>query len=298
MDETLPIAPKVAVILIARDQAADLRRALQALAGSENRESMEILVVDCASHDETAAVADEFPGVTVQRLPQNFGATKALNIATRTARADFLFLLSPDVEVEPRTVARLAEQLEANPDTAAVCPLWMDESGQVIARTRRFPDREALAPVRAGGELPWVPIPAETLAQEQCVILYPGRESLMVRKQFVAGMNYFDERFGEYGADADLACQIRRAGKRIRLYTGIRATWHGAGKTSSEDVVHKSDRILAAATLLGKHTGFLAGFGFRWGAIFTALIHLDFSLFSALLGGAKLGSEASRSYPT
>ena len=31
-------------------------------------------------------------------LPQNFGATKALNIATRTARAEFLFLLSPEVE--------------------------------------------------------------------------------------------------------------------------------------------------------------------------------------------------------
>src|ERR1022692_1868381 len=95
--ETLPVTPKVAAILIARNQAAELRRALRALEGSERRELLEILVVDCASDDGTAAVADDFAGVTVQRLPQNFGATKALNIATRTARAEFLFLLSPDV---------------------------------------------------------------------------------------------------------------------------------------------------------------------------------------------------------
>ena len=284
--------PKVAALLIALNQAAELRRALQALAASEPREQLEILVVDCASSDDTAEVADEFPGVTVLRLPQHFGATKALNIATRTARAEFLFLLSPDVEVSPDTVARLAEQLEANPDTSAVCPLFIDAEGKVIARTRRFPDRESLAPVRAGGELPWVPLSEETLAAQECVVLYPGREALMVRRQFVAGMNYFDERFGEYWADADLAIQIRRAGRKIRLYPGIPIVWHGTGKPNLDDVPHRSDWILGAAALLGKHTGLLPGLGLRCGAIFNALIHFDFPLFAALVGGAKLGSEA------
>jgi GT2 family glycosyltransferase len=167
-----------------------------------------------------------------------------------------------------------------------------------VARTRRFPDRESLQPVRSGGELPWTPIPEETLSQEQAIVLYPGREALMVRKKFVTGMNYFDERFGEYWADADLAMQIRKAGRKIRLFPGIRVIWHGAGRVDFNDGAHQSDRILGAALLLGKHTGFMAGFGFRWAAISSALIRGDFSLFSALLGGNKLGSEASRSYPT
>lgn len=296
--EAIPVTPKVAAILVVRNQAEELRLALQALVKSEPREQLEILVVDCASSDETADAADEFPGVTVLRLPQHFGATKALNIATRTARAEFLLLLSPEVEVAPDTVARLAEKLEANPDTSAVCPLFTDDQGKVVARTRRWPDREALAKVREGGELDWTPLSEETLAQEECTVLYPGREALLVRRQFVAAMNYFDERFGEYWADADLATQIRRTGKKIRLYPGIRAVWHGAGKAAPGDLVHKSDRILGAAELLGKHYGFLAGFGFRSAAIFNALIQMDFSLFSALLGGTKLGAEASRSYPT
>jgi GT2 family glycosyltransferase len=295
MDEVIPVTPKVAAILIAHNQATELRRALAALEGSQQREQLEILVVDCASEDDTAECTDQFPGVTVLRLPQHFGATKALNIATRTARAEFLFLLTPDVEVAPDTVARLAAHLEANADTLAVCPLLLDEQGKPAPHVQALPDRESLARFCATGE---VRRPELDLTQESIAVAYAGREALLVRKQFVAGMNYFDERFGEYWADADLAMQIRRTGRKIRLYPGIRATWHAAQRPASTDVTHQSDRILGAAQLLSKHQGFFAGFGFRWTAILQALVHFDFALLSALMGGTKLGGEASRSYPT
>ena len=136
------------------------------------------------------------------------------------------------------------------------------------------------------------------MTHEGAAIAYPGREALMVRKQFVAGMNYFDERFGEYWADADLAMKIRQAGKKIRLYPSIRAIWHAAHQPLAVGLVHTSDRILGAAMLLSKYDGFLAGFRFRWAAILKALIRFDFPLVSALIGGQKLGSEAQKSYPT
>ena len=156
--------PKVAAIIIAHNQALELRRAIAALERSEHREQMEILVVDCASDDSTAEVAEEFPGITMQRLPENFGATKALNIATRTARAEYLFLLSPDVEVAPDTVARLAEKLDAEPSVTGACPLLSDVDGKPLARTRPFPDRQMVCrwrtsqvgfprPRRKGGDI-------------------------------------------------------------------------------------------------------------------------------------------------
>jgi GT2 family glycosyltransferase len=248
-------------------------------------------VVDCASDDATAEVAEEFPGITMQRLPEHFGATKALNIATRTARAEYLFLLSPDVEVSPETAARLAEKLDTEPSVTGACPLLVDGDGKPLMRTRPFPDRQSLAEVRGGGELGWTPIPDETLALERSPVLYPGREALLVRKQFVAGMNYFDERFGEYWADADLAIKIRKAGRKLEMYPAIRATWHEP-EAAPNDTIHKSDRILGAAALVGKHEGFVAGVGFRMAAIFGALIRFDFALLAALLGGKKVGSQA------
>jgi GT2 family glycosyltransferase len=283
--------PKIAAIIIVHNRAAELRRALAALERSEYREQLEILVVDCASDDSTAEVAEEFPGITMQRLPENFGATKALNIATRTARAEYLFLLSPDVEVAPDTVARLAEKLDEETSVTGACPLLVDGDGKPVMRMRRFPDRESLVEVRAGGEPGWIPIPGETLALERSAVLYPGREALLVRKQFVAGMNYFDERFGEYWADADLAIKVRKAGRKLEMYPAIRAIWH-APEAAENDTIHKSDRILGAAALLSKHEGFLPGFGFRMAAIFGALMRFDFSLLAALASGKKVGSQA------
>ncbi len=290
---TAPVTiPKIAAIIIAHNQAAELRQAIAALERSEHREQLEILVVDCASDDSTATIAEEFPGITMQRLPENFGATKALNIATRTARAEYLFLLSPDVEVAPDTVARLAEKLDADPSLTGACPLLIDDEGRPVARARRFPDRESLAQVRGGGELAWTPIPEETLAQERFGVMYPGREALLVRKQFIAGMNYFDERFGEYWADADLAIKIRKAGRKVEMYPAIRAIWHAPPEAAPNDPIHRSDRILGAATLLSKHEGFFAGFGFRMAAMLGALMRFDLPLLAALAGGKKVGSQA------
>lgn len=304
MDESLPLppalTPKVTAILIAHNQAGELRRAIEALERSEHREQLEILVVDCASQDETAALADEFPTIVMQRLPHHFGATKALNIATRTARTDFLLLLSPDVEVSPSLAARLAERLESNSDTVAACPLLVDSEGAPASRhLQPLPDRESLARVCAGGEAPRLALEMKPdPAPEGVAVPYPGREALMVRKQFIAGMNYFDERFGEYWADADLAMKIRQAGKKIRVYPAIQATWYAAHKPLLAGPLHTSDRILGAAMLLTKYYGFLAGFRFRGTAMLKALIHLDFPLFSALMSGRKLGSEAQKSRPT
>jgi GT2 family glycosyltransferase len=290
---TAPVTiPKVAAIIIAQNQAAELRRAIAALERSEHREQLEILVVDCASDDSTSEVAEEFPGITLQRLPENFGATKALNIATRTARAEYLFLLSPDVEVAPGTVARLAEKLDAEPSITGACPMLVDADDKPVMRTRPFPDRQSLAEVRGGGELGWIPIPEETLALERQPVLYPGREALLVRKQFVAGMNYFDERFGEYWADADLAIKVRKAGRKLEMYPAIRATWHAPEAPAPNYTIQRSDRILGAATLLSKHEGFLAGFGFRVAAMLGALMRFDLPLLAALLGGKRVGSQA------
>jgi GT2 family glycosyltransferase len=290
---TAPVTtPKIAAILIVHNQTVELRRAIAALERSEHREQLEILVVDCASDDSIASVAEEFPGITMQRMPENFGATKALNIATRTARAEYLLLLSPYVEVAPDTAVRLAETLDADPSLTGACPLLIDNDGRPLARTRRFPDRQSLAEVRGGSELGWISIPEETLVLERSTVLYPGRDALLVRKQFITGMNYSDERFGEYWADADLAIKIRKAGRRVEICSGIRATWHPATEATPNDTVHKSDRILGAAALLSKHEGFLAGFGFRTAAMLGALIRFDFPLFAALAGGKKVGSQA------
>ncbi len=277
------IEPKVSAILIGFNQAAALRRAIQALERSQDREHLEILVVDCGSQDESSQLDSEFEGVTMLRLPMHLGATRAMNIGTRTAKAALLFYLSPNVEVAPDTVIKLAERLEADPDAAAVCPLLSDPEGHVVSRDHRI--RAMLAGQESSVEID---------AAQDCVEMeHPGLDALMARKQFIKSMNYFDERYGHSWSDADLAMQVRRAQKKIKLYPSIRATFYDAPDSNAGDPLYEADRALGAAAFVGKYDGFFAGLLFRIGAIFRALGRFQFRQIGALVSGQKLdGSQA------
>ena len=286
----------MSAVLVAFNQAPALRRAIEALERSQDRERLEILVVDCGSRDESPRLDADYPAVQILRLPQHFGATRAMNIAMRTAKADLVLLLSPNVEVAPDTVTRLAAHLTdsgaEDASAAAVCPLLCDPSGQPAPRAYRIPSSDALA----AGTLEPVNIDAtqESGVSDSIAVEYAARDAILARKQFIRGMNYFDERFGEYWADLDLAMQIRRAGKKIRLYPSIRATLHPGPDPLQGDAVAEADRILGAAAFLGKYEGFFAGLRFRLAAILKALGRFDLRGMGLLISGEKIGSQAGR----
>jgi N-acetylglucosaminyl-diphospho-decaprenol L-rhamnosyltransferase len=280
-----PLGPRVSAILVSLNQIEALRRAVAALERSTDRERLEILVVDLGSYDGSPQLDSEFPAIVTLRLPHNFGATKAMNIGTRTAKGDLVFYLSPDVEVAPDTVKRLADKLEEDSDAAAVCPLLVDEEGRTASRIYKLPAKDSFK-----GEMATVAI---DVTEESVNVEYPGREAVLVRKQFVKGMNYFDERYGEFWADADLAMQIRRGLKKIRLYPSIKAIKRGDTSADAKKGLLAADRAGGAAAFIGKYYGFMGGLGFRIGAIFRALGHFDFKQLIALVSGQKIdGSQA------
>lgn len=278
-----PLGLRVSVVLLTYNQADSARRAIQALELSRDRERLEIIVVDCASKDGTASLDAEFPSINMLRLPHHIGAARAWNIATRTAKGPLLFFLSPDVEVLPDTVSRLAGALEAELEIVAACPLLTDESGNPTPRVYALP---LPASVTADAPAANVDLAAPS------AIDYPGFDALMVRKQFVEAMNYFDQRYGHAWVDAEFAMQARRAGKKIRFYPEIRAVVHPGADPLAGDTLAVADRVAGAAAYAAKYGG--SGFGLRMGATLKALGSFNLGLFSALLSGAKLdGSQAS-----
>jgi GT2 family glycosyltransferase len=288
MPEELPATeeitgPRVSAVLVAFNQAAELRRALEALEKSQVRERLEILIVDCGSQDDSPRLDAEFPAIQMLRLPHHFGAAKAMNIAIRTAKADLVCLLSPNVEVQPDTISRLTEQLEPQMELTAVCPLLVDPEGRPASK---------VFPLPTPGNLYPHPLNLDP-AQESIQVLCPGREAILIRKQFIRGMNYFDSRYGDSWADTDLAMQIRHAGKKICLYPAIRATLHPGRDPLEGDSLAEADRILGAAAFLGKYHGFFSGLSFRILAILKALSRFDLRLVSLLVSGQKLDGTQS-----
>ncbi len=274
--------PRVTVIIVTRNQARALRRCLEALHQPGVLDNFEVIVVDNASSDGSNVIQDDFEKITYLKLPKNFGWTKAANIALRSSRAESILFLDPRVELAPGAIAAMAAEVTEQSDAAAVCAALCTPADTPASVLRKLPEPGNLRPDFYA--LPEIPA-------EPTVVEYPGVYALLIRKAFLKGMNFLDERYGELWADAEIAVQVRRAGRKILLLPAARGVFH---EDDAPPPLHPSllaaDFEQGAATYLAKHFG--GGMGRRVSAALGALGTGKIGLFSNLLSGQKIdGSQ-------
>lgn len=109
----------VSVIIPVRDRPRDLKRCLDSLAAMDYPpELMEIIVVDDASKDETASVAECRPMVTLLRNPRSLGASASRNRGARNASGDILCFLDSDCQVVPQWLREMSVVFDDSDVTA------------------------------------------------------------------------------------------------------------------------------------------------------------------------------------
>ena len=107
----------------------------------------------------------------------------------------------------------------------------------------------------------------------------------MVRVFVIKAIRQIDERYGQFGSDADLAEQVRRASKKILLVPEARVRHHGQDGYTTEE---QADFLLARAVFLGKYHGFLAGVKARLAAILGPLASFRLGQLKYTLSGQKI----------
>ena len=265
-------APRVSAVVVSHNRSALLRRCLESLESSEGRDQLQVIVIDNGSYDGSAQWDAEFPKVQFERLPKNFGLTKAMNIGWRAADAAYVFFLHDDAAVEPATIGKLADVLDAHPEAAAVCPLLVDAEG------RPAPQLGSLPP-----DGNWRP--AEPAGDDPMAVEYPRGAALMMRVFLIKAIRQIDEHYGQFGGDADLAAQILKASKKILLVPTAHARHEGrAGYSSAE----RADFLLSRAVFLQKYRGFGAGLQARMAAIFGPLFSFRLAEFRNTLAGQRI----------
>lgn len=263
------------MVVVSRNRVDRLRACLQSLENSTGRETFQLIVVDNGSTDGSAQLDSEFPKVQFSRLPKNFGLTKAMNIGWRAADADYIFFLHCDTEVEPDAIERLAAVLDSSTDASAVCPLLVDAEGRPAPQLGNLPPDGQFRPAQPSGDEPQP-------------VLYPTGAALMVRAFVIKSTRQIDEHYGQFGADADLATLIRRAGRKILLVPQARVRHYAGGPNSP---LLRADLLLARATWLGKHQGFMPGFQARLGSILGPLAGFRFGELKFTMSGQKIDGK-------
>jgi glycosyltransferase involved in cell wall biosynthesis len=85
---------KVSVIIPTRNRAAMLRRAVDS--AKKAGQSVEVIVVDDASTDDTSLVCRELTGIVYVRLPRNVGQARARNVGITKSTGEFIAFLDDD----------------------------------------------------------------------------------------------------------------------------------------------------------------------------------------------------------
>lgn len=274
MEETQ--APRVTILVVARNSAGVLPACLQSLSVSAGRESYEILVVDDGSTDGTSEVTAGFASVISLRLPKRMGWTRAVNIGLRTAKGDLALLTTPEWRFSSNAVARLADRLEGSADVGAVCPR--------LDHVWHFPLPEGIAQAWRTGKLPGSYAPGEG----EAAIDYPNHAPIIVRRELLRAMNYLDSRFGHAWSDLEMCWRIRSGGKSILTLQDVRIDHEAAGNSREEELIDWVDSAHGAATWIRLHHGMAASLRFRVSAALNALAKGHLSAVTGILSGAKI----------
>ncbi len=208
---TLPLGFSIVIPTFRR---RDLLRGCLASCLEQEYPPHEIIVVDDASPDDTAAmVRSEFPGVLLLRLEHNSGPATARNRGVAAASGDVIVFTDDDCLLPPEFLARLADGYRTHPEIAGAGG-YLDPPAELLGdnpyarydyhMTHTFygfgPE-----PVVGGAECP-----------------AGGTHSMSYRARVLTEVGGFDESFvSPGGEDADLKNRVVERGHNL-LYLPVR----------------------------------------------------------------------------
>lgn len=241
----MPALPKVSVIIVSFNTRELLRACLRRLIDTTQDLAIEVIVVDNASHDQSAdMVAVDFHAVHLIRSTQNLGFAAANNLGFQHANGEYILLLNPDALVEAGTLSRALQYMQENPHVGMGGGQLVDQHGRQQPSGRLFPSllNEALVLSGLAAKFPnsrffgrfdrtW-----DKSDRAVNVDWIPGAFA-MIRKSALNQVGGFDERFFLYYEEVDLCRRLRHAGWHIQYWPNV-LIQHTGGESSKTLTKH------------------------------------------------------------
>ncbi|MEN8164118.1 MAG: glycosyltransferase family 2 protein [Acidobacteriota bacterium] len=182
----------VAAVVVRWKGGEEVERCLRSLMDNGPPSLTEIVLVDAGSGDGGGQrLAQAFPEIQVDLLPENPGFAGAANHGVKATTAEYIFLLNPDTEVHPQALKMLVASLEKRPDLAGVVPLLenTDGSSQHRWQLKDFPTRKDLGLGRSGK-------PAfKHRPEHQATVAQPAAAAWLIRRTVWDALGGLDQAF-------------------------------------------------------------------------------------------------------
>jgi len=202
--------PRLSVILITRNEAANIRACLASVAFAD-----ELIVVDSGSTDDTVAIAKKMGAKVYEHDWPGFGPQK--NRALGYATGDWIFSIDADERVTPELRAELEQAMRDGKADGYFCPRLSQFCGTFIHHSGWYPDYVLRLFKRGKGRF------SDSLVHES--VLLQGRSARL--KHPLLHYSYLTkddiERKVEHYSSA-AAQQMHTAGKRAGLLRAVLST--------------------------------------------------------------------------
>jgi N-acetylglucosaminyl-diphospho-decaprenol L-rhamnosyltransferase len=232
---TGPVTADLAVVIVNYNTGDYLERCLASLDAHRGDVTIDVLVIDNASHDgsHTRAVAAH-PWVRLIENPTNVFLSPAWNQGIRATTAPWVLLLNPDTEWWSGTLADYVDAARSRPHAGIVGPVVRNSDGSVYQSGRPFPSIvDAVGHAFLGTALPRnrftrrYHLEGWDRASDREVDWVSGCCMLLSREALDL-VGSLDEGFPLYGEELDLATRLRDVG-RTSFYTSAVEIVHEAG---------------------------------------------------------------------
>lgn len=263
----------VSILIVNWNTCPYLKQALQSIQDTVRDIEYEVVVVDNASRDGSAAmVRRDFPRFRLIESPRNLGFARGNNQALAAARGQYVLVMNPDVVLDPGTVKGLVAFAEDHPDAGVLSPkllnpdrtfqsfygriptlstvfflytrigIWMDRrllGGRMRRRERyeNYGDFEEVLSFTDGGA---------------------GFSCSLIPRTVIEKIGFMDERFPVFFNDGDFGMRLFRAGYRAYLLPHVKAVHYGGSSVKQLDrLAYNQEYVYGLRTHNRKHRGFI-----------------------------------------
>ncbi|MCE5262716.1 MAG: glycosyltransferase family 2 protein [Deltaproteobacteria bacterium] len=220
---------EISVIIVNWNTCDLLRQCLRSVYQTLREIPFEVIVVDNASADGSAAmVAAEFPQVRAIVNAENRGFAAANNQALRVMAGRYALLLNSDAVLLENAAATLYRFLETCPDAAMAFGQLLNADGSLQNSIAAFPTLWTLLANTALLEYLFPRrYPSKRYPHPAPIEIESGIGAcLLVRKAAVDAVGMLDERYVFFFEETDWAFQMRRAGWKICHVPAARIIHH------------------------------------------------------------------------
>jgi GT2 family glycosyltransferase len=191
----------------------------------------EVLVLDNASQDGSAEVADRHPVTSeVIALPERQGKAANDSLLLQRARGRFCLLLNEDSELEPGATVALHAALAADDGAGAAGAMLVRPDGAQQPSAWRFPSA-------------WTALLSALWLHKRFVVQSTGEAvrrvdwvqsaAMLVRRSAAEEIGFFDTEFFVYSDEVDFCKRLQDAGHHVLYVPEARAVHHEQLQTGS-----------------------------------------------------------------